>query len=69
MPMSVMRCSECDRFIDTDFDVEGLWGIDGETPNGEDFICGSCCDRLGLYEDADGLGNRAQAGQVHRPRG
>jgi len=48
--MSVMRCDQCDGFVDTDDDVEGLWGVNNETPNGEDFICSACCDRLGLYD-------------------
>lgn len=51
--MSMMRCDVCDHFVDTDDDVEGLWGVNNETPNDEDFICGACCDRLGLHDEPD----------------
>jgi hypothetical protein len=37
--MSIMRCDKCDRHIDTDFNVEGEFGIDGY-----DYICGGCLD-------------------------
>ena len=40
--MSVMRCDTCDRYIDTDYDVEGFWGIEHDT--GPDFICGGCME-------------------------
>ncbi|MEQ8227913.1 MAG: hypothetical protein RIA64_07495 [Rhodospirillales bacterium] len=49
--MSIMRCGLCDGHIDTDEDVEGLWGVENQTPNGEDFICSGCCEHHGLYPD------------------
>lgn len=39
--MSVMHCSGCDNYIDTDFDVEGVWE-DGGTHR---FWCSRCLER------------------------
>jgi len=38
--MSVMYCKECDRMIDTDFDLDGTWTKSG------DYICTLCTDRI-----------------------
>lgn len=38
--MSVMRC-ECDRYIDTDFDCEGVWEDGGQ----HRYWCGVCVER------------------------
>jgi hypothetical protein len=45
--MSCIRCDICERIVDTDYDVEGIW--DEEAPYG--LTCGACCDREGLYDD------------------
>jgi len=37
--MSIMRC-ECDRYIDTDFDCEGVW-----EHNGTRFWCDECVQK------------------------
>jgi len=42
--MSCMRCDLCDAIIDTDYDVEGLWGVNNDTPNNEAFICRFCVE-------------------------
>ena len=42
--MSIMRCDRCDRYIDTDYDVEGEF-TDSE------FICSLCIDNEGLRDD------------------
>ena len=44
--MSVMRCDRCDRYIDTDYDVEGEF-------TDTEFICALCIENLGL-RDEDG---------------
>lgn len=36
--MSMMRCESCDRFVDTDYDLEGRWG---DTT----YTCTRCCER------------------------
>lgn len=42
--MSVMQCTACGNFIDTDYDSEGCWEI-----KGKDYICQTC------FEDSDYL--------------
>ena len=38
--MSMMICRECDRLLDTDFDLEGTWTDQHE------WICTACTERL-----------------------
>ena len=41
--MSVMSCSICDGYIDTDFDVEGVWPkVDNNDSTLPAFVCFSC---------------------------
>ena len=44
--MSIMVCDRCDRYIDTDYDVEGEF-------TDTEFICALCIENLGL-RDEDG---------------
>ena len=46
--MSVMCCDKCDRYIDTDFDVEGVWIDEYGNPsnkNPDRLVCSSCCEK------------------------
>jgi hypothetical protein len=45
--MSVITCSICSRYVDTDFDVEGVWPK-SDHGEGLDFICFSCLDDLDI---------------------
>lgn len=37
--MSIMVCTGCDRYVDTDFDVEGVW-----EDRGVGFWCAHCLE-------------------------
>lgn len=54
--MSMMLCGICDRLIDTDDDVEGIWprfySNNDQVP---EFICGACCDDM-LDDEYEELG-------------
>lgn len=43
--MSIMFCKQCERHVDTDFDVEGT------VTENDEYICGSCTESNGLMKD------------------
>lgn len=45
--MSVMTCDHCDRYVDTDYDVEGVFTAD-------DFVCSWCLEN-GVLRDGEVL--------------
>jgi hypothetical protein len=50
--MSMMACSCCGEFRDTDGD--GEWDVKTVTGKTKDFICGVCCEK---YLQEDGVFN------------
>ena len=47
--MSVICCNSCERYVDTDYDVEGEWDVPSIG-----FVCGICVERYlpdGCSED------------------
>ena len=50
--MSVIRCDECDRYIDTDYDVEDTWECD-KFDGGVGFICGLCTEKLEMDQQTE----------------
>lgn len=43
--MSMVRCSNCDRLVDSDIDLDGWYSEDGETWPDDQFICQHCKDK------------------------
>ena len=42
--MSMMRCDRCDRYVDTDYCVEGEF-------TDKEYICAICIEQHGLRDD------------------
>lgn len=42
--MSIMMCDNCDRHVDTDYNVEGIYTGDNR------YVCSKCADEYQLYE-------------------
>jgi len=38
--MSMMICFQCDKLVDTDYDLEGIWTSEGE------YICEACTEYM-----------------------
>ena len=48
--MSVIRCSECERLVDTDYDVEVLFCQTGKCTR---TLCSRCTENAGLETDGE----------------
>jgi len=57
--MSIMRCDRCDRYIDTDYDVEGEFRDTG-------FICALCIENEGTDDINEANRHREQGDEFRR---
>ena len=54
--MSIITCTKCDRYVDTDFDVEGVWVDENGKPSHSEpdsFICEPCSEKIFSEEEIE----------------
>ena len=59
--MSIMTCIKCDAWVDTDYDVEGVWIDEKGNPSHDDpcnLVCSGCIENHFTVEQIEEYENQ-----------
>ncbi len=48
--MSIINCDICERYVDTDYNAEGIWPSVDNDMSKPDYICEGCVEDLSLHD-------------------